>query len=441
MAEDFKVNARLNASQMLSQLKTINVQLKKTNTLLMATHSQSRMANKGLNRVGAGAGKTKGAFGGLGKSLGGAMMGFIGLNAVIGMGIGKMQEAFQWAMQTKKAYREWDEAIANVSTIISDFSNNILPQLAGGIEMLSKKWGQGVKDLAKGMYDILSAAFDASEAMNLLSTATRASIAGLTTVSKSVDVFTSILNAYGMSVYQATSLSDQLFQTVVRGKLTYDDLSSSMGYIAPIAANLGVEFKEIAAALSTVTRQGQHVDMATRGLALGLQNIADITPKAAKAAEKYGVDMSATTLRVGGLQAVLEDLSAAMEEHGAKVLPEMITNMRSLRVFMALTGKEGIEGYAKDMDLLSESSGRTDEALAKVAGTTQMAAKIMEQSMQQLERSIGEAWHDIDIYWKKAKLWWGMFLSGGDANKAVAEYEDRIRELKVAQQDMIHPAR
>jgi len=29
MAEDFKVNARLNASQMLSQLKTINIQLKK----------------------------------------------------------------------------------------------------------------------------------------------------------------------------------------------------------------------------------------------------------------------------------------------------------------------------------------------------------------------------------------------------------------------------
>jgi len=79
------------------------------------------------------------------------------------------------------------------------------------------------------------------------------------------------------------------------------------------------------------------------------------------------------------------------------------------------------------MDLLSESSGRTDEALAKVAGTTQMAAKIMEQSMQQLERSIGEAWHGIDICWKKAKLWWGMFLSGGDANKAVEEYENRIK--------------
>jgi len=76
-------------------------------------------------------------------------------------------------------------------------------------------------------------------------------------------------------------------------------------------------------------------------LLLDYKILTDITPKAAKAAEKYGVDMSATTLRVGGLQAVLEDLSAAMKEHGAKVLPEMITNMRSLRVFMALTGKEG----------------------------------------------------------------------------------------------------
>ena len=39
-----------------------------------------------------------------------------------------------------------------------------------------------------------------------------------------------------------------------------------------------------------------------------IQNISDLSPVAAKAAEKYGVDLSAVALQVGGLKEIILDL-------------------------------------------------------------------------------------------------------------------------------------
>jgi len=203
-----------------------------------------------------------------------------------------------------------------------------------------------------------------------------------------------------------------------------------MGYIAPIAANLGVEFKEIAAALSTVTRQGQHVDMATRGLALMIQNIAAGTPAASKAAIQYGVDLSDVALQVGGLEYILKQLNEAMATHGSQVLPEMIRNMRSLRVAMALVGAEGIAGYITDLGFLEDAEGNTEEAMAKMMNTQQMQVNILAQQTATMERSVGAMWASSDLWIKKAKLWWAATLGGKDGDQEVSKFESRSRSIR-----------
>ena len=368
--------------------------------------------------------------GGLSGGMKGLASRFVGVQMAANYALQKGRELIKWVQESIKAFREFETRIAEVGTILQGLGMRQLPALSAGIETLSVKFGKSANDLAKGMYDILSAAFNARDSMSLLTVATRASIAGLSSVETSVDALTSVLNAYGKSAYQATQISDIMFQTVIRGKLRYEDLAASMGYIAPIAANLGVEFEEVAAALTTVTRQGQHVDMATRGLALGLQNIADITPKAAAAAAKYNVNLSATALRVGGLEYIIQELNTAMKEHGTKILPQMITNMRSLRVFMALAGEEGIGGFTQDLNLMKTAAGKTEEAMSKMMITTQRQAEMLDMSFQKLERDVGKAWSGTDIWWKKTKLWWGTVFSGGDADEAVAQHLEFVSRLE-----------
>lgn len=351
--------------------------------------------------------------------------------------IQKIKEFTRWVGESVQKFREFEKNMAEVSTILARDAIMGFHTLGIEIERLSVKYGKSANDLAQGMYDILSATFEAAEGLRLLEVATKAAIAGITDVATSVDVFTSILNAWGLEASRAREISDQLFQTVVRGKLRFEELAHSIGYIAPIAANLGVEFKEIAAALSTVTRQGQHVDMATRGLALMIQNIADLTPVAAEAAVRYGVDLSDVALRAGGLEYIITDLNRAMKEHGSHILPEMIRNMRAFRVAVALAGDVGLTGFREDLSRLEEAHGQTDEAMQRMMQTAQQEADILAQNMELIERQVGKAWHGASIWWQKAKVRMGAFFTDEDGGQLIRDYERSINEIAISSRDML----
>jgi TP901 family phage tail tape measure protein len=408
-------------AEMTRQVKTYNDQLGR-----VAIGTQKLNNDGAWTTIGA---TTKGV-NTLSSSLNSVMMRFIGLNAIINMGTQAYQELREWIDASVVSFRSFEYKMAEVSSILDSTTRDTLPSLEVGISQLSVKFGKSVEDMSKGLYDIVSAAFSVEDAIGLLEVATKAAIAGVTTTTSAVKTLTGVLNAYGMSAAFAGEVSDKLFQAVIRGVFTFSDLEGAMGYVTPIAANLGVSLDEILSAMSAATRQGQHLDSITRGLGLMLQGIVDPTTQAADAARKYGIDMSATALRTSGLTGFLKQLSAATDKYGMQILPELIGNMRSLRVALALTGDTGLTGFSDDMDLMATSTGRTDDAMAAMMNTQKMLADILTQSMEKINRSIGEAWSGVDIWWKKSQLWWGTLFSGGDADKAVQDFDDTVFKIR-----------
>ena len=294
-------------------------------------------------------------------------------------------------------FREFQTRIAEVSTILDRDMQDSIYGLQQGVVALSLEFGKNTSDMAKGLYDILSAAFDARQAIALLGTASKAAIAGLADIRESVDIFTTVLNSYGMSAYEATKVSDQLFQSVVRGKFQFRDLESALGYVVPIAAQAGISFQELMAALSTTTRHGLHLDMASRGLALAIQNIINPSEGARKAAEKYGIALDGITLRVKGLKGFFKDLNEKTKEFGNSILADIIPNMRSLRVAMVLAGEEGLKGMMDDFELLSVAAGRTEEALKKIQDTSGFVSNKIQQQWEKTQREIGEQWDKLAL--------------------------------------------
>jgi len=412
--------------------KTTQTSIERLNGAIVGMKTVTTTTSNGLKSVETASYKVATTQGKLGSALNSTMMRFIGLNAIISMGTQAYQELRQWIDESVQSFRSFEMQMAEVSSILDSTTRDTLPSLEVGITQLSVKFGKSVGDMTKGLYDIVSAAFEVDDAIGLLEVATKAAIAGVTTTTSAVNTLTGVLNAYGLSAAHAGEISDKLFQSVIRGVFTFKDLEDSLGYVTPIAANLGVSIDEVTAAMSAATRQGQHIDSVTRGLGLLMQGIADPTTEAAEAAKKYGIEMSATALRTNGLKGFLEDLSAATAKYGMQILPQLIGNMRSLRVALALTGETGLKGFTEDMELLTTATGRTDDALAAMMNTQQQMANILEQSMQKVERSIGEAWSGVDIWWKKSQLWWGTLLSGGDADKAVQGFDDAVYKIRQA---------
>ena len=413
-----------------SRLKNMESQLRKTTSVLNAHTAAARKANKAHKKVAKNIKKTGDSSKKANSQLKGMALRFVSLQFAMQKAQEIGQKLHAWVTDSIKKFRDFEKAIAEVSTILSGEAYKATYALKVGIENLSKAYGKSATDLAKATYDILSAAFDSSEAMGVLNVATKAAVAGLSDVKTSVDIFTSVLNSYAMGASRAAEVSDILFQSVIRGKFVYEDLKSALQYVAPIAAQAGISFQELMAALSTATRHGLRLDMTSRGLALAIQNIANPTESAAKAAKEYGIDMSALALRTDGLTGFFTQLNEATKEFGKGIISELIPNMRSLRIAMVLAADQGLEGFAKDLNLVTLASGKTNEALQKMMHTSQMQADVLVQQMDYLDRKVGEHWEQADIWWKKTEMWWRVFLTGGDANAALAEIDAHFSKME-----------
>jgi len=448
VTKNINYNYKTNVQTLTAKHKSLNVALgqvttrteKWQNTIgksdkkLIGYSESTKSATKNTKRMSSGmqglATKAKG----LTSGMSGLALRFVGYNMILNQVMGAQQKLIDFIKESVAAYREFELRLAEISTILGSDQIPLMGRLQSGIENLSIAYGQATSDMSKGMYDILSAAFDAEDAINLLTTATQASIAGISDIRTSVDIFTTVLNTYGMQVEQATQVSNTLFQSVVRGKFQFQDLEQALGYVVPIAAQAGIAFDELMAALSTATRHGLHLDMTARGLALAIQGIVNPSTKATNAAEKYGIEMNGLALRVMGLHGWFEKLNEATKEFGSSILGELIPNMRSLRVAMVLAGDIGLEGFRNDLVELANMGNATSDALEEIMNTSQFVSNQLTQQWEQVKRDVGEDWDEFAINIQKGVLAIASIFNRGEYKSSAGE------DYKFIKDDDIHNA-
>ena len=273
-----------------------------------------------------------------------ALAGTIGTTALFKKAIGEAVD-FQKGMKEVESLLDKD-----MRPLMKGFSEDVL--------RLAQQYGEGTDTLTKGLYDIISASVPADQAISVLDTSVRAAKAGLVDTGVAADALTSVLNAYGLAATEAENVSDALFQTVKAGKTTMGELAPAIGRIAPIAASVGISIEEVGAALSTVTRAGVSTDEAVTAVRQALLQFIAPTDEAVAAAAKYGVELSANTLKQEGFINSITKLS----EHADAANEVFGKNVRALVAVQAITGD--VEGAMSDLEKQMSNAGATAEAFA-----------------------------------------------------------------------------
>ena len=88
------------------------------------------------------------------------------------------------------------------------------------------------------------------------SESTKLAKAGFTDATTSVDVLTTVMNAYGSSAGTAEEIANKLIQTQNLGKTTVNELGSSIGKVIPTANMFSVSLDNITSAYVTTTKNG-----------------------------------------------------------------------------------------------------------------------------------------------------------------------------------------
>ena len=218
------------------------------------------------------------------------------------------------------------------------------------------------------------------------------------------------MNAYGASTDEAQKYSDVFFQTVKMGQTTLPELSQSLSQVSSIAASAGIPIETLMAAIATLTAKGMDTPQAMTALKGAITAIISPASEAQKAAEKLGIEFSASALKSKGFEGVLQDVIMATGGNIEKI-SELFGNVRGLSGVLGLASDDS-ERFTAVLKAMSDSAGSTNTAYKKMADNVNLINQQLVNNMQVTVIGIGDKL--IDKYGEVAVALAGAFSAAGE---------------------------
>ena len=268
-----------------------------------------------------------------------------------------------------QAAQSYETALAKVSTI-ADTQAVPLEKFSQEILALSNSTGVAATAIAEDVYNAISAGQASGDAVNFVTNSTMLAKAGFAETSQTLDVLTTILNAYGMSADKVGTVSDMLVQIQNKGKVTVGELSSVMGKIIPTANSYNVSLEQLGATYAIMTSKGIAAAETTTYANSMLNEMGKSGTTADKAlrqaAGKGFADLMASGMSLGDVLAILQTEA----EKSGKTIADMFGSAEAGKAAVSLLSG-GVDGFNASVAEMVNSTGMTQEAFEKMAGTTE----------------------------------------------------------------------
>lgn len=295
-----------------------------------------------------------------------------------------------------QAAQEYETAIAKVSTIADA---NVVPieEMSSEIMKLSNTTGIAASQIADDVYNAISAGQQTGDAVNFVSYSTKLAKAGFAESAQTLDVLTTILNAYGMEAEEVSKVSDMLVQTQNKGKVSVGELSSVMGKIIPTANANNVALEQLCAGYAIMTSKG----IAAAETTTYMNSMLNELSKSGTTAEKTlrattGKSFKELMTEGKSLGEVIQILQQEAEKSG-KSLNDMFGSAEAGKAAVSLLSG-GVEGFNEQVAGMvdsvgateEDSVGATEEAFAKMDQTTEAKMQKAKNSIANLSIVLGQ---------------------------------------------------
>lgn len=284
---------------------------------------------------------------------------------------------------------EFDKNMRNVNSIAQESEDNF-KKMSDQLRQLTDdpKIKDGPSNLSKGMYQLISSGFDASQSLEMVAVASKAASAGLTTTEVSVTALSALMNAYNKKTLQdSINFSDQLFKVVDKGVVNFEQLATNLGEVSAVASAAGVDFKEIGAAFIELTKAGVGVSESQTAIAGLIRALATPSPEALKFAKLLGVDIGELAIKTKGVSGVLNDLNKATGG-SITLMQKFIPEVRSATAGLTLS-KNSAEGFKNSINDMTNSLGSNNKALSQQVKAADFSFQKMKQSIENLKIEYG----------------------------------------------------
>lgn len=287
-----------------------------------------------------------------------------------------------------RAAQSYETALAKVATI-ADTQAVPLQQFSQEILTLSNTTGVAATAIAEDVYNAISAGQKTGDAVNFVTNSTKLAKAGFAETSQTLDVLTTILNAYGMSADKVGMVSDMLVQIQNKGKVTVGELSSVMGKIIPTANAYNVSLEQLGATYAIMTSKGIAAAETTtyaNSMLNELGKSGTVADKALRSAAGSGfADLMASGKSLGDVLGILQAEAAK----SGKTIADMFGSAEAGKAAMSLLSN-GVDGFNASVVDMVNSAGMTESAFATMADTTEARMAKAKNSITNLGIVLGQ---------------------------------------------------
>lgn len=297
------------------------------------------------------------------------------------------------AIKATRDYAQFGHEIATVSTMIKDNVEENTAALADGVRKLSLEIPQSTSIMNAALYDILSASVPVNESLQMLELSGKAAVAGVSNVQTAANLATGTINALGLGFENANKVFDLAFSAVAEGKITFEELASSIGRALPSTNKMGASAEELYGSMAFLTKNTLSAEMAATAIGATYDQLA---MKSADL-EGMGIKIFGEEGDYVGIVGVIEQIAGKLEglteQAQVNVLEEMGFERQAARAIVTMT--KNLDDFRQTMGDVADSAGATETAYAKMEDTLINQWTTLKNSFLNLSIEIGEGFAGI----------------------------------------------
>jgi len=280
------------------------------------------------------------------------------------------------AVPAAKFAADFEQTLSRIAGL-TDTPREAIAGLREDIITLSKEIGLSPDELGAGAYFILSSGIsDTATAMRVLELSSKAAVSGLGDTQTVARTTTAIMNAYGLSVQDVDKVINTLVGTVRKGAGAPEELANSLGFIIPLAAQMGVEFEQLGAVLATLTNIGLNADNAVTALKGVLSQLIAPTDQSKELFDALAEATGDSGLQIENFRKEIDQnfvgamtrLFSVIGENDA-IIAELFPDIRGLIGALGAFGSQG-DATRRILEDLSTDTTFLDQAFNAASNTT-----------------------------------------------------------------------
>lgn len=259
-------------------------------------------------------------------------------------------------------FATFQKGMNQVWTLLPNASAESIGEMGEQVKSLSKEMGVLPNDLIPALYESLSSGVSEETVFDFLKVAQKAATAGVTETQVAVDGLTTVVNTYGEDVINASRASDIMFQTVNLGKISFEEMASSMSNVLPSAKAAGVAFDEVGAMLATTTSQGVKAAESTTKIRSMLDELAKPGQKAAETFKELAGEGFREFIASGkSVNDALKIMNQRAVDTGGNI-GDLFGSVEAASAAQLLTSQTGAAMFEEFSEAMINSAGSTEQA-------------------------------------------------------------------------------